>query len=146
MPSALPDPVLTPWRHALRPLWTLQPDMHFLNHGSFGAAPKSVLRAKRRWQARLERQPVHFMRSVLPEALQRVRGRLATWLGDLRSAHNLNLIPMNEHGASAFREPGEDRVQAFAGWLKARGCFVTVRRSRGRDVQGACGQLVKERA
>jgi 23S rRNA (adenine2503-C2)-methyltransferase len=50
---------------------------------------------------------------------------------------------MNEHGASTFREPGEDRVQAFSDWLKARGCFVTVRRSRGRDVQGACGQLIK---
>jgi 23S rRNA (adenine2503-C2)-methyltransferase len=72
-------------------------------------------------------------------------GRLADWLGDLRRGHNLNLIPMNEHAASAFREPGEDRVQAFAQWLKVRGCFVTVRRSRGRDVQGACGQLVKER-
>jgi len=69
--------------------------------------------------------------------------RLADWLGDLRGAHNLNLIPMNEHAASCFREPPEDRVQLFAGWLKARGCFVTVRRSRGRDVQGACGQLVK---
>ena len=71
--------------------------------------------------------------------------RLADWLGDLRHGHNLNLIPMNEHGASVFREPGEDRVQAFSDWLKARGCFVTVRRSRGRDIQGACGQLVKER-
>ena len=69
--------------------------------------------------------------------------RLADWLGELRGAHNLNLIPMNEHAASAFREPSEDRVQQFAGWLKASGCFVTVRRSRGRDVQGACGQLVK---
>jgi len=69
--------------------------------------------------------------------------RLADWLGDLRHHHNLNLIPMNEHGASTFREPGEDRVQAFSDWLKARGCFVTVRRSRGRDIQGACGQLVK---
>ena len=69
--------------------------------------------------------------------------RLADWLGDLRSAHNLNLIPLNEHEASAFRTPQEDRVQAFAQRLKARGCFVTVRRSRGRDIQGACGQLVK---
>ena len=69
--------------------------------------------------------------------------RLADWLGDLRRGHNLNLIPMNEHSASPFREPGEDRVQQFSDWLKARGCFVTVRRSRGRDVQGACGQLVK---
>lgn len=72
--------------------------------------------------------------------------RLADWLGELRLRHNLNLIPMNEHGASPFREPGEDRVQAFAARLKALGCFVTVRRSRGRDVQGACGQLAKERA
>ena len=71
--------------------------------------------------------------------------RLAAWLGDLRRGHNLNLIPMNEHSASDFREPGEDCVQQFAEWLKALGCFVTVRRSRGRDVQGACGQLVKER-
>lgn len=72
--------------------------------------------------------------------------RLAEWLGELRTGHNLNLIPLNEHSASAFCEPAEDRVQQFARWLKARGCFVTVRRSRGRDVQGACGQLVKERA
>jgi 23S rRNA (adenine2503-C2)-methyltransferase len=71
--------------------------------------------------------------------------RLANWLGDLRRAHNLNLIPMNEHAASAFHQPCEDRVQQFAAWLKARGCFVTVRRSRGKDVQGACGQLVKEK-
>ena len=69
--------------------------------------------------------------------------RLADWLGELRSAHNLNLIPLNEHSASALRAPDETRVQQFAGWLKARGCFVTVRRSRGRDIQGACGQLVK---
>ncbi len=72
--------------------------------------------------------------------------RLAQWLGELRRGHNLNLIPMNEHAGSTFREPGDDRVQQFSDWLKARGCFVTVRRSRGRDVQGACGQLVKERS
>ncbi len=71
--------------------------------------------------------------------------RLAAWLGDLRSKHNLNLIPMNEHGASDFHEPAEERIQAFSDRLKALGCFVTVRRSRGRDVQAACGQLVKER-
>jgi 23S rRNA (adenine2503-C2)-methyltransferase len=69
--------------------------------------------------------------------------RLAAWLGDLRGGHNLNLIPMNEHGASGFHQPAEGRVQQFAQWLKARGCFVTVRRSRGQDVQGACGQLAK---
>jgi len=69
--------------------------------------------------------------------------RLVDWLGDLRHRHNVNLIPMNEHPHAAFLEPEEDRVQAFARRLHEHGCFVTVRRSRGRDVQGACGQLVK---
>ncbi|HEX4964364.1 MAG TPA: 23S rRNA (adenine(2503)-C(2))-methyltransferase RlmN [Thermoanaerobaculia bacterium] len=71
--------------------------------------------------------------------------RLADWLGELRHRHNLNLIPMNEHPHSTFRDPGEQRLQAFAARLHQHGCFITVRRSRSRDVQGACGQLVKGR-
>ena len=69
--------------------------------------------------------------------------RLVTWLGALGRGHNLNLIPMNEHSASDFRVPQEARIQAFSDRLKSYGCFVTVRRSRGRDVNAACGQLVK---
>ncbi|HEV2853511.1 MAG TPA: 23S rRNA (adenine(2503)-C(2))-methyltransferase RlmN [Thermoanaerobaculia bacterium] len=69
--------------------------------------------------------------------------RLVAWLGELRHRHNINLIPMNEHEHAPFREPEEERVQAFARRLHEHGCFITVRRSRGRDVQGACGQLVR---
>ncbi len=69
--------------------------------------------------------------------------RLADWLGDLRHRHNVNLIPMNEHAHSSFREPAEVRIEGFSTRLREHGCFVTVRRSRGRDVQGACGQLVR---
>jgi 23S rRNA (adenine2503-C2)-methyltransferase len=69
--------------------------------------------------------------------------RLAAWLGELRHRHTLNLIPLNEHAHSPFREPGEPRVQAFSDRLRRHGCFVTVRRSRSRDVQGACGQLAE---
>jgi 23S rRNA (adenine2503-C2)-methyltransferase len=71
--------------------------------------------------------------------------RLADWLGDLRTGHNINLIRMNEHPSSSFREPAEARLQAFLDRLKQRGCFVTVRKSRGRDVQGACGQLLNNK-
>jgi 23S rRNA (adenine2503-C2)-methyltransferase len=71
--------------------------------------------------------------------------RLVAWLGPLSRGHNVNLIPMNEHSRSAFREPVEARVRAFAARLHGHGCFVTVRRSRGRDVQGACGQLARPR-
>jgi 23S rRNA (adenine2503-C2)-methyltransferase len=69
--------------------------------------------------------------------------RLADWLGELRHGHNINLIRMNEHASSRFRQPPEERLQAFLDRLKARGCFVTVRKSRGKDVLGACGQLLK---
>jgi 23S rRNA (adenine2503-C2)-methyltransferase len=50
---------------------------------------------------------------------------------------------MNEHRHAVFREPTEGHVHAFANRLHQHGCFVTVRRSRGRDVQAACGQLVR---
>lgn len=70
--------------------------------------------------------------------------RLVAWLGELRHRHNVNLIPMNEHDHAPFQEPKDDRLQAFARRLHQQGCFVTVRRSRGRDVQAACGQLVRE--
>lgn len=69
--------------------------------------------------------------------------RLVDWLGELRHRHTLNLIPMNEHAHSPFHEPAESHVQTFAARLHQHGCFVTVRRSRGRDIQGACGQLVR---
>ena len=69
--------------------------------------------------------------------------RLAAWMGELRRSHNLNLIRMNAHAACDIGEPDEAGVDAFVAHLKQLGCFVTVRKSRGRDVQGACGQLVK---
>ncbi len=70
--------------------------------------------------------------------------RLADWLGPLRERHNLNLIGLNEHAASPCQGSQEANLNAFVARLKARGCFVTVRKSRGRDVQGACGQLIRE--
>ena len=70
---------------------------------------------------------------------------LAETLGEFRHRHNLNLIPMNEHAQSLIRGSDETRIQAFAAVLKQHGCFVTVRRSRGRDANAACGQLIKEK-
>ncbi|HTA89417.1 MAG TPA: 23S rRNA (adenine(2503)-C(2))-methyltransferase RlmN, partial [Polyangiaceae bacterium] len=57
--------------------------------------------------------------------------------------HQINLIPFNKHRASEFRAPAEETVTAFArALLDHRKSVLTVRRSRGRDVGAACGQLV----
>jgi 23S rRNA (adenine2503-C2)-methyltransferase len=57
--------------------------------------------------------------------------------------HNVNVIPFNGFEGSLYREPSEERVEAFVRRLQSRGAFVTVRRSRGRDAAAACGQLVQ---
>lgn len=57
--------------------------------------------------------------------------------------HQVNLIPWNAHSGASFTSPSDAAVDAFARALLARRrTVVTVRRSRARDVAGACGQLV----
>lgn len=57
--------------------------------------------------------------------------------------HQVNLIPWNAHPGAEFESPSDAAVDAFARALLAhRRSVVTVRRSRARDVAGACGQLV----
>lgn len=67
--------------------------------------------------------------------------RLAEFARTFR--HNLNLIPFNAWEGSGHREPTEDALQRFVKRMQNAGCLVTVRRSRGRDVAAACGQLVQ---
>lgn len=58
--------------------------------------------------------------------------------------HNINLIPYNSHPLAAYTGSSERRVDEFArAVLARRPTLLTVRRSRGADVQGACGQLVQ---
>jgi 23S rRNA (adenine2503-C2)-methyltransferase len=72
--------------------------------------------------------------------------RLADFAIGLR--HIVNVIPFNEwgDGPSPYREPTNERVEDFVAKLRARGCLVTIRRSRGRDVRAACGTLVSATA
>ncbi|MDR3671125.1 MAG: hypothetical protein P4L36_09780, partial [Holophaga sp.] len=55
----------------------------------------------------------------------------------------VNLIPFNPHEGSGFEPPSEQRIEELCALLAARGLTVSVRRSRGQDVAGACGQLVR---
>lgn len=56
-------------------------------------------------------------------------------------ACKINLIPFNEFPVSPFRRPSERNISAFQTILRQAGLDAFVRKSRGRDVLGACGQL-----
>jgi 23S rRNA (adenine2503-C2)-methyltransferase len=56
----------------------------------------------------------------------------------------LNLIPYNPRRNSPWPAPSEERVSEFLDWLIARGVFVKRRRTKGRQMMGACGQLGSE--
>jgi len=61
-----------------------------------------------------------------------------------RVSCKINLIPFNPFPASGLRCSSRERVQAFAGVLLAAGIVTTVRKTRGDDIDAACGQLAGE--
>ena len=67
----------------MRDLFLLDPDIVFLNHGSFGACPRPVFDVYREWQAELERQPVEFLNRRVWDLLAEARRELPPWNGRL---------------------------------------------------------------
>ncbi len=53
----------------------------------------------------------------------------------------LNLIPFNEHPDSGFSRPETNKVYVFQKFLLDKGIHTTIRRTMGRDIFAACGQL-----
>ena len=68
--------------------------------------------------------------------------RLVKLLAGVRS--KVNLIPLNEAAGIPFKRPSDDRVDEFARILADHRLTVSVRKSRGRDIRAACGQLIVE--
>jgi len=64
-----------------------------------------------------------------------VRGRISC---------KINLIPFNPFPQSGLHRSGMDRVQAFGRLLQDAGIVTTVRKTRGDDIDAACGQLAGE--
>ena len=64
---------------------------------------------------------------------------------DGRAIFKVNLIPFNPSG-SEFRGSSRESIAAFRAALESRGVPVTVRLTRGRDIDAACGQLAASAA
>lgn len=56
----------------------------------------------------------------------------------------INIIPFNEHPGSGFERPSDDTVEKFHAELMRLGAHVLLRRTMGRDIFAACGQLTSE--
>ena len=65
----------------IRGMFLLDPDLIFLNHGSFGACPAQVMQRYQRWQMEMERNPVEFLGRRSADLLAQSRAVLARTLG-----------------------------------------------------------------
>jgi isopenicillin-N epimerase len=95
----------------LKEHFLLDPDVVFLNHGSFGATPKPVFEAYQNWQRRLERQPVLFLGREYDHLLRESRIALGEYLH--ADADDLVYIPNATHGVNIIAhslnlQPGDE--------------------------------------
>src|SRR4029077_19239144 len=100
---------------AVKELFLIDPEVVYLNHGSFGACPRPVFDAYQRYQRALERQPVEFLglERRFPALLDESRLALAAYVG----AHPENLAfatnassAINTVVRSLVLEPGDEVV------------------------------------
>jgi 23S rRNA (adenine2503-C2)-methyltransferase len=68
--------------------------------------------------------------------------RLARLLSGIKA--KVNVIPLNPAPGIRYDRPSDQRIDRFAQALADRHITVSVRKSRGRDIRAACGQLIVE--
>lgn len=91
--------------------WRLDPDVTFLNHGSFGACPLPVLARQQALRDRLEHQPLAFFEQDYEPLLDEARQALATFVG--ADPANLVFVPNATTGVNAVLrslvfQPGDE--------------------------------------
>lgn len=85
----------------------------------------------------------YVMLAGVNDSLEDAR-RLVRLLNKIKA--KVNLLPLNEAAGISYRRPSDEAVNRFARTLAERGVVVSVRKSRGRDIRAACGQLITESA
>jgi isopenicillin-N epimerase len=117
--------------------WALDPDVIFLNHGSFGATPRAVLETQDEWRARMEREPVAFFARDLEPALDEARTALGRFLGadpdDLAFVTNATTA-INIVARSLRLEPGDELVLLDHAYPAARNALQAVADATGAHV------------
>src|SRR5690606_26398092 len=71
-----PEPKMSPAANE----FLIDPNISFLNFGSFGACPKPVLKAYQDYQLEQENDPVHFIARLAPKYIESAKSALANFL------------------------------------------------------------------
>ncbi len=79
-----------------------------------------------------------------PEHARELVALVSGQLGAVRVSCKINLIPFNPFPASGLLRSPRDQVMIFAKILQDAGLVATVRKTRGDDIDAACGQLAGE--
>jgi isopenicillin-N epimerase len=92
-------------------LFLLDPNIVFLNHGSFGACPEEVFHVYQEWQGRLENQPVRFMGREYAQHDRFARESLGHFLNT--DPDDIAFIPNATHGVNLVArslpfQPGDE--------------------------------------
>ena len=96
---------------SLRPLFQLDPEITFLNHGSYGACSKPVFEAYQSYQKDLELHPIQFMQEKVYELLERSRAALGAYINC--DKEDIIYVPNPTHAVgtvihNVVLEPGEE--------------------------------------
>ena len=91
---------------------------------------------------------ITFEYVLLKEVTDRLEQAKELWMmlknAGLADKCKVNLIPFNEHPGSGFHRPEPEQVLAFQNELIRLGAHVLLRKTMGRDIFAACGQLTSK--
>ena len=119
---------------SLRDEFLLDPDVIFLNHGSFGATPRPVFEAYQAWQRRLEWQPVQFLGADIGQYLAEARAALGLYLN--ADANDLVYVPNATFGVNVVArslrlEPGDEVLTTDHEYGACDNAWLYMSRERG---------------
>jgi isopenicillin-N epimerase len=123
---------------AMRDAFLLDPDVIFLNHGSYGACPKPVFAARQRWELEMERNPVEFLGRRSAVLLAQARQRLGAHLG--ADGGDLVFLPNATHGVNTVArslrlQPGDEVLTTDHEYGACIAAWEFVCRRRGASVR-----------
>ncbi len=133
----MPRKILPPKPNRYRRRWGLKPGTVLLNHGSFGACPKSVLAHQARLRAEMEAEPVQFLWRRYEERLEPARQVLAKFVG--AKARDLVFVTNATTGINAVLSSlslrrGDELLTTNLDYNACRNALVEVARKAGARV------------